>query len=59
MKTDISLTYHIKPQKQRETYVLFCSNTSLEKTKIKSFLLFCFLSHVSPCGVGRYEGGER
>ena len=27
MKTD--LTYHIKPQKQRETYVLFCSNTVL------------------------------
>lgn len=40
MKTDISLTYHIKPQKQRETYVLFAVTLFFRKTKIKSFLIF-------------------
>lgn len=36
MKTDI--TYNIKPQKQRETYVLFAVTLFFRKTKIKSVL---------------------
>lgn len=43
MKSDIYLTHHIKPQKQRETYVLFA--VTLFFRKIKSFFcfLFCFI----------------
>lgn len=41
MKTDISLTYHIKPQKQRETYVLFAVTLFFRKKSL--FCFFCLI----------------
>lgn len=43
MKSDIYLTHHIKPQKQRETYVLFA--VTLFFRKIKSFFVLFSVSY--------------
>lgn len=57
MKTDI--TYNIKPQKQRETYVLFAVTLFFRKTKIKSVLFFVFcLILVHVVWAGEREGGK-
>jgi len=62
MKTNISLTYYGKPQKQRETYVLFAVTLFFRKTEIESVLcfglFFCLtLVHLVWAGEGR-GGGE-
>lgn len=59
MKTDISLTYHIKPQKQRETYVLFAVTLFFRKTKIKSFLFFVFCLILVHVVQGQVRGGKK
>lgn len=45
MKTDISLTYRIKAQKQKETYVLFAVTLLFRKKRDQVFSV-CFLSHL-------------
>lgn len=66
MKTGIifNIGYHMKPQKQRETYVLFAvtlffrENKKKQKTNQDSvFFWFCF--HISPCGCGQVRGKKR
>lgn len=63
MKTNISLTYYGKPQKQRETYVLFAVTLFFRKTEIESVLcfglFFCLtLVHLVWAGEGMGGGGS-